>query len=92
MLNSVNSRRRIGLRVPLLLLLVGLVAVLAPLSASAGGSKQSANTIKVAMVPRAVGIQVFEVQRDCAKKVAANLNATFEYVAPVEATVWLRVV
>lgn len=87
MLGSGNPRYRIGLRVPLMLLVVGIVAVLAPLTASASSSKGSADHIKVAMVPRAVGIQVFEVQRNCAKKVAANLNADFEYVAPAEATV-----
>ncbi|RYB02342.1 substrate-binding domain-containing protein [Lichenibacterium ramalinae] len=57
-----------------------------PLVAAESGTPDTAKRIKVAMVPKLVGLSVFKANEDGAKAEAAKLNIDFLYTGPVTAS------
>lgn len=87
-----NSVRRLYVVGAVVSLLTGLLAGCGSGSTTGGSSPGAASgggssaTIKVAMVPKLIGLAVFKANQTGAENVAKSLNIDFKYTGPVEAS------
>lgn len=65
---------------------LGLAALLASSALAAGQSVDTSKRIKVAMVPKLIGLSVFKANEQGAKAEAKKLNINFLYTGPVTAS------
>ena len=89
MLKDVRKLYIVGVGASILVgLLAGCVSAPATGGSSLGppSSDGSSAVIKVAMVPKLVGLAVFKANETGAEKVAKSLNIDFNYTGPVEAS------